>query len=89
VKEKIVREVRIKPRVAGILTPTRSEILPPKGAITITVRETGKTIIPTFDGENSKILWRKKGITKVWAALIQKERRLAPREEIKSRLLKR
>jgi hypothetical protein len=53
------------------------------------VRETGKTSIPTFDGENSKILWRKKGTTKVWAALIQKERRLAPREEIKSRLLKR
>jgi hypothetical protein len=32
--------------------------------------------------------WRKKGMTKVWAALIQKERKLAPREETKSRFLK-
>ena len=88
VKEKTVKEVRIKPIVAGILTPTRSENLPPKGAMTITVRATGKMSIPTLDGENSKIFCRKKGMTKVWAALIQKERKFAPREEIKSRLLK-
>jgi len=74
--------------VAGIFTPTRSENLPPKGAITITVRATGKMSIPTLEGENSKILWRKKGMTKVCAALIQKDRKLAPREEMKSRLLK-
>jgi hypothetical protein len=67
--------------VAGILTPTRSENLPPKGAMTITVRATGKMSIPTLEGENSKIFWRKKGMTKVWAALIQKERKLAPRDE--------
>src|SRR4030043_1343538 len=89
VKEKTVKEVRVNPMVAGILTPTRSENLPPKGAITITVRATGKMSIPTLDGENSKIFWRKKGMTKACAALIQKERRLAPREEMKSRLLKR
>jgi hypothetical protein len=88
VKEKTAKEVRVKPMVAGILTPTRSENLPPKGAMTITVRATGKMSIPTLDGENSKIFWRKKGMTKVWAALIQKERKLAPREEMKSRLLK-
>jgi hypothetical protein len=88
VKEKMVKEVRVKPMVAGILTPTRSENLPPIGAMTITVRATGKISIPTLDGEYSKIFWRKKGMTKVWAALIQKERKLAPREEVKSRLLK-
>jgi hypothetical protein len=57
--------------------------------MTITVRATGKISMPTFDGENSKIFWRKKGVTKVWAPPIQKERRLAPREEMKSRFLKR
>src|SRR4030042_3636209 len=88
VKEKTVKEVMIKPTVAGILTPTRSENLPPKGAITITVRATGKTSIPTLEGKNSRIFWRKKGMTKIWAALIQKEKKLAPREEIKSLLLK-
>jgi hypothetical protein len=75
--------------VAGILTPTRSEIRPPRGAITITVRATGKIIIPTFEGENSRIFWRKKGTMKAWAAFIQKERRLVPTEEVKSLLLKR
>jgi hypothetical protein len=88
VKEKTAREVRIKPAVAGILTPTRSEILPPKGAITITVRETGKMRIPTFEGEYFKIFWRKKGMTKLWAPFIQKEKKPATREETKSRLLK-
>jgi hypothetical protein len=78
----------LKPMLAGTLTPIRSEILPPMGAITITVSATGKINIPTFDGENSKIFWRKKGTTKVWAAFIQKERRLAPREEMKTLLLK-
>src|SRR4030042_1584370 len=80
VKEKTVKEVRVNPMVAGILTPTRSENLPPKGAMTITVRATGKMSIPTLDGENSKIFCRKKGMTKACAALIQKERKLAPRE---------
>src|SRR3989304_9321356 len=42
VKEKTTRAVRVKPRVAGILTPTRSENLPPKGAVAMTVRPTGK-----------------------------------------------
>jgi len=88
VNEKTIKEVRAKPMVAGILTPTRSENLPAKGAITIMVRATGKMSIPALDGEYSKIFWRKKGMTKVWAALIQKERKLAPREEMKSRLLK-
>jgi hypothetical protein len=88
VKEKTAREVRAKPVVAGILTPIRSEILPPKGAITITVRETGKMRIPTFEGEYSKIFWRKKGMTKLCAPFIQKEKKPAPREEVKSRLLK-
>jgi hypothetical protein len=88
VKEKTAREVRIKPIVAGILTPTRSEILPPKGAITITVRETGKMRIPTFEGEYSNIFWRKKGMTKLWAPFIQKEKKPVAREETKSRLLK-
>jgi hypothetical protein len=88
VKEKTVREVMAKPMVAGILTPTRSENLPDKGAVTMTVRATGKMSIPIFEGENSKIFWRKKGMTKVWAALIQNDRKLAPREEIKRRLLK-
>ena len=55
VNEKTVREVRVRPIVAGILTPTRSENFPPKGAITITVRLTGKISMPTLDGENSKI----------------------------------
>jgi hypothetical protein len=55
VKEKTIKEVTIKPTVAGILTPTRSENLPPKGAITITVRATGKISIPTLEGENSRI----------------------------------
>jgi hypothetical protein len=54
----------------------------------MTVRERGKIRTPTFDGENAKIFWRKKGATKVCAALIQKERRLVPREEMKSLLLK-
>src|SRR4030042_5778973 len=40
VKEKTVKAVRVRPRVAGILTPTRSENLPPKGAVTITVSPT-------------------------------------------------
>jgi glucose/arabinose dehydrogenase len=87
VKEKTVNEVRVKPMVAGILAPTRSENLPQKGAMTITVRATGKMSMPTLDGENSKIFCRKKGRTKVWAAFIQKERKLVPREETKSRLL--
>src|SRR4030042_448949 len=88
-KEKMVKEVRVNPTVAGILTPTRSESFPPRGAITITVRATGKMSIPILDGENSKIFWRKKGMTKTCAALIQKERKLAPREEMKSRLITR
>jgi hypothetical protein len=74
--------------VAGILTPKRSENLPPRGAMTITVRAIGKTSIPTLEGEKFKIFCRKKGMTKLWAALIQKDRKLAPREEMKSRLLK-
>jgi hypothetical protein len=53
------------------------------------VKATGRISIPTFEGEKFKIFWRKNGTTKVWAALIQKERRHAPREEMKSRLLKR
>jgi hypothetical protein len=65
VKEKTPREVSPNPMVAGILTPIRSENLPPKGAVTITVRATGKISIPTLEGENSKIFWRKKGIMKV------------------------
>jgi hypothetical protein len=88
-KEKIVSEMMLKPMLAGTLTPIRSEILPPIGAITITVSATGKINIPTFDGENSKIFWRKKGTTKVCAPLIQKEKRLVPREEVKILLLKR
>jgi hypothetical protein len=56
--------------------------------MTITVRAIGKTSIPTLEGEKFKIFWRKKGMTKLWAALIQKDRKLAPREEMKSRLLK-
>jgi hypothetical protein len=87
--EKMVKEVRVKPIVAGIFTPIRSESLPPQGAVIIPMRATGKTNNPTFDGENPKIFWRKKGATKVWAPLIQKERKLAPREEMKSRSLKR
>jgi hypothetical protein len=88
-KEKIVSEMMLKPMLAGTLTPIRSEILPPIGAITITVSATGKINIPTFDGENSKIFWRKKGTTKVCAPLIQKEKRLVPREEVKILLLRR
>jgi hypothetical protein len=84
----MVREVMIKPMVAGTLTPIRSDSLPPKGAMTITVRATGKMSMPTLDGGNPKIFWRKKGVTKLWAPFIQKERRLAPREEVKSLLLK-
>jgi hypothetical protein len=88
VKEKTVKEIRAKPMVAGILTPKRSENLPPIGAMTITVRAIGKTSIPTLEGEKFKIFCKKKGMTKLWAALIQKDRKLAPREEMKSRLLK-
>jgi hypothetical protein len=55
VKEKTVKEVMIKPTVVGILAPTRSENLPPKGAITITVRGTGKISIPTLEGENPRM----------------------------------
>src|SRR5512139_2717096 len=89
VKEKTVSAVSVNPMVAGILTPTRSENLPPKGAVTMTVRAIGKMNMPALAGENSRMSWRKKGMTKVWAAPIQKERKLAPREETKSRLLKR
>ena len=88
-KEKIIREVRIKPTVAGILAPTRSENLPPKGANIIEVRATGKINMPTLEGENPKMFWKKKGMTKVCAPLIQKERKLAPRPKIKSRFRKR
>ena len=84
----MVKEMRVKPMVVGILTPIRSESLPPKGAMIIPVRATGKINRPTLDGEYPKIFWRKNGATKVWAPLIQKERRLAPREEMKSLLLK-
>jgi len=40
-KEKIVSEMRIKPMVAGILAPTRSENLPPKSE-NIAVRKQGR-----------------------------------------------
>jgi len=82
-KEKVVREITIIPAVAGILMPIRSENLPPRGAMIITVKETGKVRIPTFEGEYLRIFWRKKGRTKAWAAFIQKEKRLVPREATK------
>ena len=63
--EKIDKEMKVNPMVAGTFTPIRSESLPPKGAMIITVRATGKINMPTFDGENPKILWRKKGVTKL------------------------
>ena len=85
----MAREIRTKPIVVGILTPTRSENLPPNGAMTITVMATGKIIMPTFVGENFKIFWRKKGTMKTWALLIKKERKLAPRGEMNGRFLKR
>ena len=50
-KEKMDREMNMRPNVAGTLTPTRSEILPPKGAMIITVKDTGKISIPTLEGE--------------------------------------
>jgi hypothetical protein len=84
VKEKIIKEVRIKPTVAGILAPTRSENLPPKGAKIIEVKATGKISIPTREGENPKIFWKKKGATKECAPAIQKERKPAPRPEMNS-----
>src|SRR4030042_6862877 len=74
--------------VAGTLTPTQSDTLPPIGAITITVRATGKINSPTLEGEYPKIICKKKGMTKLWAPFIQKEKRLAPREERKSCFLK-
>jgi len=82
----MVRDVIIKPKVAGTLTqPGRKAS--PLVAHHHHVKETGKISIPTSDGENSSISWRKKERQK-HGLQHPKGEEACSKEEMKSRLLK-